>query len=243
MAVLWLDDTGVPCPLAVFPDLALTDTVPLMTTVKNTEDWSNYGHFDLNGLCKEVTAFIVANSDGKHEPIAKALSKFLALAHKGDLAIRGDPSATTCCWLDVRMTQAYDEYVVPRWHQDGRMYTCSCPEDKRLPHSKYAVALLGSSTRVLGPDAARRLSERGGVPDSPENRRILAAELADCEEVDVTPGQVIRFSWGQGDSPVHSEPDSSGSDRVFVSVLFGSEEEMRVMCEWREEEFVARNSS
>lgn len=72
-------------------------------------------------------------------------------------------------------------------------------------------------------------------------RDALATRLRDTVGADemalTSPRQIIRFSWGQPDSPVHSEPDWSSSDRVFVSVLFGSEEELRVMCDFRGDKY------
>lgn len=35
---------------------------------------------------------------------------------------------------------------------------------------------------------------------------------------------------GQTDSPIHSVPDMKDTDRVFVSVVFGSAREIRDMC-------------
>lgn len=76
---------------------------------------------------------------------------------------------------------------------------------------------------------------RGLDEESPRVELIEA--LKGCEEYTVQYGQVIRFSWGQDDSPVHSETDFSGEDRVFVRVLFGSEEEIRDMCRLRRAPF------
>lgn len=108
-------------------------------------------------------------------------------------------------------------------------------------HSKYAITLLGPATRLLLPGkslnnqlVAASLKMRSLYD---VDRKKLADSFAGCEEVAVQTGQVIRFSWGQEDSPIHSEPDWSASDRVFVSVLFGAEEELRDMCEGRGEAY------
>ncbi|KAK0712837.1 hypothetical protein B0T26DRAFT_753021 [Lasiosphaeria miniovina] len=144
--------------------------------------------------------------------------------------------------------------------------TCTAgPSAAAVPHAKYAVSLLGPGTRVMAPspqvnkaitasDAAVRVAAEAAMqkevvagrawawllPEVDEDRirADLARQLAGCgEQVGFEPGQVIRFTWGQDDSPVHSEPDLSGGDRVFVSVLFGTEDELRGMAEFREVDY------
>lgn len=62
------------------------------------------------------------------------------------------------------------------------------------------------------------------------SRDKLAREFAGCEQFGIQTGEIYQFSWGQEDSPVHSEPDSSNSGRVLVMLKFGSEEEIRDEC-------------
>lgn len=172
----------------------------------------------------------------------------------------------------MKLTRSHLGSIVPRWHHDGRMFTCTCTcaagpaaAAAAVPHAKYAVSLLGPGTRVMAPgpqvdkaitasDVAVRLAaevamqkeEAAGRPrawllpedDEDRIRADLARQLAGCgEQVGVEPGQVIRFTWGQDDSPVHSEPDLSGGDRIFMSVLFGTEDELRDMAEFREVDY------
>lgn len=85
------------------------------------------------------------------------------------------------------------------------------------------------------------LSETGQPWNQNDPDPGLAKKLAEYPEAAVELGQVIRFSWGQRDSPVHSEPDSTGRHRVFISLLFGSEKEIRNMCEMRDEEYSSWN--
>ncbi|KAK1997130.1 hypothetical protein LX36DRAFT_609414 [Colletotrichum falcatum] len=143
--------------------------------------------------------------------------------------------------------------------------TCGAPPSSCCsprPHAKYAVTLLGPPTRMLRPseavDAAVREAEtearrRGGAGSDKddddndgggsdyycaaeeEERAALAAALEGMPLVELRAGQVVRFAWGGADAPVHSEPDSSAEARVFASVLFGSEAELRDMCGLRGE--------
>lgn len=246
------------------PTLALA----LLTRVNRHRVYSFYGPFDGEAgitpdlLPASAAACIASNSDGDPDRLAGVLRYFLNSARRdciAEAAPPDQPQINQACWLVVRMFKPSKEYEVPRWHRDGRMFPCSCsgspsatgeepsspgkPKPKQLPHSKYAVTLLGPSTRVLKPsetvDAAlNRVKENRGLEyNEPKERAELAEALRECEEYEVRRGQMIRFSWGQDDSPLHSEPDFNGEDRVFVSVLFGSEEEIREMCRWRRQPF------
>jgi len=107
-------------------------------------------------------------------------------------------------------------------------------EPKRV-HSKYAVTLLGPRTLLL--PETEVVTEMLGQKNSwkEEMRGVLAEGLKGEPVTEVREGEVVRFTWGEEDSPVHSEPDMSAGDRVFVSVLYGSERELRCMCEWRKQ--------
>jgi hypothetical protein len=147
------------------------------------------------------------------------------------------------------------EYAVPRWHQDGRMF----PYDQgreQVVRSKYALTLLGPTTLMLEPNAHVFSTHQRGktqhywwrethdaMPTEEDIeqtgstlRHWLADEFKDATRIRTGHGKVIRFSWGRDDSPVHSEPDLT-SDRVFMTVLYGSESELRGMCEWRDVKF------
>ncbi|KAK8103865.1 uncharacterized protein PG998_010898 [Apiospora kogelbergensis] len=266
-----------PVPLVIFPTELLSipttnttivepgpepiDKPPLLTGITHDSVYSFYGLFDdeagtaaPHSLAMSAAVSIASTSDGNPDRLAGVLHRFLENAQRDCMTEAAPPDQRQiiqACWLVVRMFKPSEEYEVPRWHRDGRMFPCSCStvktqeegEDKRLPHSKYAVTLLGPPTRVLKPheavDAAldRVRENRGLGYDESRERAELAEASRGCEEYEVRRGQVIRFSWGQGDSPVHSEPDFGGEDRVFVSVLFGSEEEIREMCRWRQETF------
>ncbi|KAI9155557.1 hypothetical protein HJFPF1_08141 [Paramyrothecium foliicola] len=107
-----------------------------------------------------------------------------------------------------------------------------------MPHSKYAVILLGPVTLLLAPGQQyvdEILVVRKWWRD--KERKPLADAFAESGRAPVQTGQMIRFSWGQEDSPVHPEPDSSENDRVFMSVLYGSAEELKNMCDFRGAEY------
>jgi hypothetical protein len=210
----------------------------LLTKVNQEDSYGFFGNFDIDTLSKSAATFIAERSNGSVDDLTSTLSTFLSLAYN-DCRETANPldasSIANACWLCIRAFHPTSEFVEPRWHRDGRMFDCSC-ESPQQPHSKYAVALLGPSTRILQPgaDVDAAMSE---VDNWHEGQAELARRLAGHPEISVQRRQVIRFSWGQEDSPVHSEPDFSNEDRVFVSVLFGSEQEIRNMCEFRGEVF------
>jgi len=64
-----------------------------------------------------------------------------------------------------------------------------------------------------------------------EYAEALASELV----LDLKRAQVIKFNWGQDDSPVHSEPDIT-TDRVFISIFSAVKKEIRNICEYQGQE-------
>ncbi|KAI0137457.1 hypothetical protein BJ170DRAFT_711601 [Xylariales sp. AK1849] len=209
-------------PLAVLQHAPLATNI--ITGVDHNLSGGYYGPADVEALATHATAFICSNSNANALDLRQALQNFLALTLE-DCAARlsfteeTKDQVTHSCWLCIRMTLPTDAWIVPRWHKDGRMFQCSCPEPK-LPHSKYAFTILGPSTRVMTPSP-----QTTAILETPpgtgrrwnfnESDPGLAMILAQYPETKVKLGQTIRFSWGQQDSPIHSEPDSSCSDRVF----------------------------
>ncbi|KAK8122391.1 hypothetical protein PG984_011061 [Apiospora sp. TS-2023a] len=239
-----------------------TPPAALLTRIAQEKVYSFYGHFNATSLSTSAAACIASNSDGDADRLAAVLGCFLEHSRQDCIAearLPDKPQVAQACWLTVRMFKPSSEYEVPRWHRDGRMFACSCScsfsgsvleavmlsdqvQHRKSPHSKYAVTLLGPATRVLVPsavvdDALADVKSRQGLDDDSSVRVELVEALKGCEEYTVQRGQMIRFSWGQDDSPVHSEPDFAGEDRVFVSVLLGSEEEIRDMCQCRQVPF------
>jgi hypothetical protein len=237
-----------PAPFAVFPHKPSLSH-PL-TRVFENRSGGFYGRFDADALASQAAAFISSNSDGNEELLVQSMHNFLALAQKDCVALASTTEGsgvhvTHSCWLCIRMTLPtddwFDEWFYPRWHTDGRMFDCTCPEPK-VPHSKYAFTILGPSTRVMVPNPAVTAvlnmgSETGRAWDQNKPDPELAKKLAEYPEAAIETGQINRFSWNEHDSPVHSEPDSTKLHRVFVSVLFGREDELRDMCNIRDEEY------
>lgn len=126
---------------------------------------------------------------------------------------------------------------------------------EEVPRSKYGTTLLGPSTLMLlarssvfdiiqrgkeqfyrKPQSNAAAKKERVVPADEALRTWLAEQYRDEERLRLKNGEVVRFSWGRDNSPVHSEPDLI-TDRVFMTVLYGSEKELEAMCEWRGEEY------
>jgi hypothetical protein len=227
-----------PAPFEIFPFSPLP--AGLITRVDAPKCYSFYGNFDQEFLIQSTREFLSSYTDASGPALSKALSTFFSVAYSDCISLSSPENAASigqACWVVIRMGHETDEYVTPRWHQDGRMFDCSCVEPK-LPHSKYAISLLGPATLILNPsDSMIETYSSVEYRWEDDKRQELAEKLAGFERYAIRTGEAIRFSWGQDDSPVHSEPNSEKEDRVFMSILFGSERELRMMCEWREEEY------
>lgn len=236
-------------PCAILPDpIAL----PHIASTSKSSAFNYYGPVDRPSLAAEAAAFLAGVAEVDERNVAAAMEAFL-LATREDCI--GDADEKAACWLTVRVTTPTEEFQIPRWHQDGMMY----PYDKGregVVRSKYGLTLLGPKTLMLEPDAQvfktikeaseqhlLQLESAGDVPsdevldEADSAMRIkLASQFREAPRLPIDDGRIVRFSWGREDSPVHSEPDLV-SDRVFATVLYGSERELRGMCDWRDEEY------
>ncbi|WYZ35505.1 hypothetical protein EsH8_X_000152 [Colletotrichum jinshuiense] len=224
-------------PLKVFPPPS--EFCSPITSVKREGTYSFYGPLSISRLADSASDFILKHCTADRDGLVQALSSFLvdSSAHVRQHASPPDrESSNHSTWLCVRITGPTDEWITPRWHRDGRMFDCACATPQ--PHAKYAVTLIGPPTRLLYPsEAVDAVMKRVEAQNSSweEERAELASALEGIPLVELRAGQVVRFTWGENDAPVHSEPDSSAENRLFVSVMFGSEEELRDMCSVRDE--------
>lgn len=225
--------------------------IPRITSTTQAATLDYYGPVE-SSLPTEASKFLASFTDAAEEEVLRTLEAFM-LATQDD-SISG-AAEKTACWFTIRVTKPTDQFAVPRWHQDGRMFPYDQGREDEV-RSKYALTLLGPTTLMLQPTPlvfsihqtgeAQRIAELKTCGPDPTDEELddaddtlrtwLADALKDAPRVQVGDGDVVRFSWGRDDSPVHSEPDLI-SDRVFVTVLYGSETELRGMCDWRREEY------
>lgn len=222
-----------------------------LTFVKRSGTLSYYGEL-YDSLAQHAAEFVTENTDGVEIELITTLQAFLKASHKDCI---GNPPEKSCCWFTIRITKPNDAFDVPRWHQDGRMFQYDEGREA-VARSKYALTLLGPPTLLLPADATifetitgaeeKFLWWRGneGKTSTEEDRdeahdamrEWLSDKFGKTNKVAVKKGDIVRFSWGRDDSPVHSEPQMV-MDRVFMTVLYGSETELRSMCGYRDVEF------
>ncbi|EDO02594.1 hypothetical protein SS1G_05071 [Sclerotinia sclerotiorum 1980 UF-70] len=164
-------------------------------------------------ITSEAANFICDNSRASKSSIKRILKQFLA--------ITSQDSQDTChvtpeaMWFIVNMTKKSKNFHTARWHRDGRMIECT--DGNHILHCRYASTLSGPTTLVL-PETDR---VTGVMRTYAGNRRKISDILSSEEPLKISCNQIIRFSWGKEDSPVHSEPDLV-TDRVFISCIYGS---------------------
>ncbi|CAJ0552394.1 Ff.00g063730.m01.CDS01 [Fusarium sp. VM40] len=235
-------------PLAI---LTASINVPRITSTKRESTLNYYGLANAS-IAAEATNFLARLTDGVEQEMKHTIETFLRITQND---CTGNAEEKRACWLTIRLTKRSTEFEIPRWHQDGCMY----PYDEgreEVVRSKYGLTLLGPSTLMLKSDESVYTTQREGEaqhywwlgtaahePSEDEMddadaklREWLANKFKHTPRVQVGHGEVVRFSWGRDDSPVHSEPDLI-SDRVFMTVLYGSELELRRMCEWRNTQY------
>jgi hypothetical protein len=220
-----------PSPFSILP--FWHHLVPI-TGVTYEETHNYFGALTPELIIKAASLFLASHSDAKASDAADTLTNFLQITlgdYLNEKGLEKSEKMSLGTWFTIRMTTPCLEYGdMPRWHRDALMFHCDVPGDV---NSKYAVTLLGNPTKVL----AESELVRDVVTGRHSERREEYAERLPLELChDIERGDIIRFSWGQVDSPVHSEPDMS-CDRVFVSILYGSEREIRNMCEIRDSKY------
>ena len=235
-------------PLHILP-VAVPES-PL-TFVKRSATFSYYGKL-CESLAYHAAKFVTENTDGVENELKATLQAFLEASHSDCV---GDPSEKSCCWFTIRITKPNNAFDIPRWHQDGRMFQYDEGREA-VTRSKYALTILGPPTLLLPADSAvfetitngeekflwwrgnegKKSTEKDRDEAYDAMREWLSDEFREADRVVVTKGDIVRFSWGRNDSPVHSEPQML-MDRVFMTVLHGSEAELRSMCEFRDVEF------
>ncbi|KAF4464115.1 hypothetical protein FALBO_9056 [Fusarium albosuccineum] len=232
-----------------FAILRVPIDIPRITSTKQASTFNYYGLVD-DSLTMEASKFLAQLTDGAEVEMEPTIKTFLRTTQSD---CNGYAEEKRACWLTIRLTKRSTAFEVPRWHQDGSMYSYDEGREE-VVRSKYALTLLGPPTLILHPDEHVYTTHREGLaqhwrwvdahkPSEEEIddadhklRQRFATEFKYAPSVQVGHGDVIRFSWGRDDSPVHSEPDLV-SDRVFMTVLYGSESELERMCEWRDEQY------
>jgi hypothetical protein len=163
-----------------------------------------------------------------------------------------------CYCLSIRATHATHDYDEPRWHVDEDFFE-SWREGNRKAKKEELNKRWKLCTTLLGPRTlfisscdhasalkALRRSRReekekhahictsirclGCATYSAELRHILVQKLAGHKTMAPEANEVAVFKLGDDEGAVHSEPKCD-SDRVFVNVVPGTEEELRELMQ------------
>lgn len=148
-------------------------------------------------------------------------------------------------WLTIRIQdEPTREYDIPRWHQDGGYWDMGPDE---MPY-KVGTTFTGPSTLFIEPAKQHLLTynasyeRQAETNHDPEQLQIeklwLAEQFKNVPVVQAKPGELARWTVGGGDAAVlHSEPPMHGQ-RVFISVLPGTEAQIRQLCKRWKRDFV-----
>ncbi|KAG4033778.1 hypothetical protein MFRU_004g02810 [Monilinia fructicola] len=211
------------------PPFALIEPFLKCTKIKRIKqevEYHFYGVVSPRVIASEAANFVSRNSSASKSSLKNIFEKFIAItSNDSQQNCRVNPEAV---WFIVTMTKKSNRYAMPRWHRDGRMVDCT--DASHTLHCRYAAALVGPGTRVLQETELVTQTMRTYVGKRKETSDALAREVP----LTFTPGQIIRFSWGKEDSPVHSEPDLK-EERVFTTVIYGSIDEIKDIVATRRE--------
>jgi hypothetical protein len=173
-----------------------------------------------------------------------------------------------CYCLSIRATHATHDYDEPRWHVDEDVFVSWQEEVQKTKKEevnkrwKLCATLLGprtlfvsscdhaSALKVLRRSKKEEKEKHahictsirclGCATYSTELRHILVEKLAGCKTIAPEANELAVFRVGEDEGAVHSEPKCD-SDRVFVNIVPGTEEELKKlmqawgMSEWPRE--------
>lgn len=138
-------------------------------------------------------------------------------------------------WLTIRIWgKSTREFDVPRWHQDG--YYWHPAEDGKV--YKIGAVFTGSSTLFLEPtehnfrtfnDGFNHLQGENDEGRELEMRTWLGEQFRDSVVV-AQPGELARWTVGGDSAIIHSEPAIT-APRIFISVLPGTEAQIKELAE------------
>lgn len=153
-------------------------------------------------------------------------------------------SQEMCCgfggesvWTMVRGLLPTDEFVVPRWHPDGKYFASEKKCYKLATTLKGASTLFGETKNPLRVQKLLReeitnyqenLNNPGKFDEEDLRIRKELAEIVEPMRIG-GPGHAVIYLVGDDDAVLHSEPDIT-EPRLLVTVLTGSRKQI---SEWQ----------
>jgi hypothetical protein len=222
-------------------------------SVKSENSWSYMGHaLNLDGFPTSLLAYTEASISGD---LLGPLRLFLAHIHEKFL---DTSEGCNSYWITIRATTESDEWDIPRWHMDGNYFQAN--ENGAI---KLATVFTGHGTIFQEDgDAARTIygnhqnhlqtlfksRKAENVMENEDDhwynledelRPQLGEALAHLPIASPGPGEYAVFRVGSPppNAAVHSEPPTH-EDRIFISVLPGTEAQVRELAQRWGDEFV-----
>jgi hypothetical protein len=134
------------------------------------------------------------------------------------------------CWVTIRVNLPNADFLIPRWHSDGRFYTSV---NKNETQSKFITVLKGDGTLLCETDESTRekfnkIKNKYNLEGRIECDKLLKSSNSKFKQL--TNDQGLVFYVGDPDkSAIHSEPPFK-TPRIFLSILPGHVEEID---EWK----------
>ena len=209
-----------------FLDSAMNPTHDI--TVKDTIAFDYFGKIDA-GLNNSIREWMPDKIE-TDALISENIDKFIEVS-------MAQPEAENKLygWFTVRLTKPTDEFDIPRWHRDGNFFGAT---------HKIAATIYGPGTLLISEREALEIvtdpKYMNVHPFGPEGlimRAEIASRMSKFDPVQLQPGEMVVFRVGnRNNSAVHSEP-LMDTDRIFVSVLPGTEEQIRQLAADRKGKF------
>ena len=186
--------------------------------VSETSSYDNFGHL---GTLRDETARFLQSLGNTPELSACAAETIDRVVKDSLLAVKADTA-----WFTLRAFLPTHAFDIPRWHTDGRFYTETETDQKKI-----ATTLKGPSTLLNDlPDGLRSAFHeklRSSYDDTPEERHAINTLIDPKNTQRAGHGQATIFIVGSEDrAAVHSEPAIS-TERIFLSILPGSHAQIK----------------
>lgn len=199
-------------PLQFHETLQTTDIKVLAYTAFNYA-----GRYDIDKITTAAVDFMRVNTICDSGVIEKIIREFLQQRPSSEAA-----------WFTIRLSLPNHDFDISRWHRDGYMWV------PRKPARKFAVTLIGPTTLLL--ESSSYIDSVMIGRNYEGCREELARDLDNQPRVNLEPCQVFSFICGSDIAPVHSEPPIT-RDRVFMSALPGTREQIQSLCKIRNWEY------
>ncbi len=214
-----LQKLGPETPFVDFPIVLSGEEKRNLNEIRITgAEYNNFGKLDelIPGATMYFTS--MSNDDESSQSISHVLNRIVT-----DVV---SAARAETAWVTVR-TFKREEAFIPRWHTDGYYYS----PYKGLAY-KVAITLKGAGTLFYDMpkeerEAFYKIHSDDGHGNSIEGRGKLAKLIGASKAHQPKPYTGVAFIVGDPDTAaVHSEPPID-EDRIFISVLPGSKEQIQ----------------